>query len=65
MASTEIAAKLELDAFASAILQHKNVEPDGQQGHRDMVILHAIYESARNLRPVNIHYSREARSRGA
>jgi len=56
---------LELDAFASAILQHKNVEPDGQQGHRDMVILHAIYESARNLRPVNIHYSLEARSHGA
>ena len=56
---------LELDAFASAILLHKNVEPDGQQGHRDMVILHAIYESARNLRPVNIHYSLEARSHGA
>ena len=56
---------LELDAFASAILTHKKVEPDGLDGHRDMVILHAIYESARNLRPMSIHYSREARSHGA
>ena len=56
---------LELDAFASAILGHKNVEPDGQQGHRDMVIIHAIYESARNLRPMNIRYSPEALSHGA
>ena len=56
---------LELDAFATAILEHKDVESDGLEGHRDMVILHAIYESARNLRPVNIRYSGEARSHGA
>jgi predicted dehydrogenase len=46
----------ELDAFAGAILTKKNVEPDGRQGHRDMVILEAIYASARNGEPVGIRY---------
>jgi predicted dehydrogenase len=47
---------LEIDAFAFAIQKKKAVEPDGIQGHRDMIILQAIYESARNGQPVAIKY---------
>lgn len=47
---------LEIDAFAAAIQRNKAVEPDGLQGHRDMVILHAIYESAKCHKPVTIDY---------
>lgn len=47
---------LEIDAFASAIRGEQPVEPDGVQGHRDMVILEAIYESSRIGRPVPINY---------
>jgi predicted dehydrogenase len=46
----------ELDAFAAAIQTKKNVEPDGRQGHRDMVILTAIYEAARRREPVSVRY---------
>jgi len=46
----------ELDAFAGAIQTKKPVEPDGRQGHRDMIILGAIYESARKGEPVGIRY---------
>jgi len=46
----------ELDALASAILMNRPVEPDGRQGHRDMLILEAIYESARKSAPVVIRY---------
>jgi predicted dehydrogenase len=47
---------LEIDAFSRAIQKSKPVEPDGVQGHRDMLVLKAIYESARTERPVAIHY---------
>jgi predicted dehydrogenase len=47
---------LELDAFAAAIQTKKRVEPDGRQGHRDMIILEAIYESARKKEPVDLGY---------
>jgi predicted dehydrogenase len=47
---------LEVDAFASAIRNKRNIEPDGVQGHRDMIILNAIYESARKQQPVLIGY---------
>jgi predicted dehydrogenase len=47
---------LEIDAFASAIQSQRGVVPDGLEGHRDMVILHAIYESARKQEPVVIRY---------
>jgi len=47
---------LELDAFASAIRSKCEIEPDGRQGHRDMIILQSIYESARNRTPVTIRY---------
>ncbi len=46
----------ELDAFASAIQTKKPVEPDGRQGHRDMLILEAIYASARKNEPVAVRY---------
>jgi predicted dehydrogenase len=46
----------EIDAFASAIQKHGSVEPDGIQGHRDMIILDAIYKSAREKRAVVISY---------
>jgi predicted dehydrogenase len=48
---------LEIDAFSSAILKKKTVAPDGVQGQRDLIILHAIYESARTQQPVTIKYS--------
>jgi predicted dehydrogenase len=47
---------IEIDAFANAILNKRSVEADGVEGHRDMIIMEAIYESARTQRPVNIKY---------
>jgi predicted dehydrogenase len=46
----------ELDAFAAAIQTDGKVEPDGRQGHRDVVIIHAIYESARKRAPIAVQY---------
>jgi predicted dehydrogenase len=46
----------EIDVFAGAIQKHGSVEPDGVQGHRDMIILDAIYKSAREKTPVAISY---------
>jgi predicted dehydrogenase len=46
----------ELEAFAAAVLNDGVVESDGVQGHRDMMILDAIYNSARKQRPLNINY---------
>jgi predicted dehydrogenase len=46
----------EVDAFASAIQNKCSIEPDGVQGHRDMIIVNAIYESARKQRAVSIGY---------
>jgi predicted dehydrogenase len=46
----------ELDAFARAIRSGSKIEPDGVQGHKDMIILHSIYESAKNQRPVTVRY---------
>ena len=47
---------LELDAFAAAIQNNALVESDGAQGHRDMIILDAIYKSARQRQPHAIVY---------
>lgn len=47
---------LEISAFASAVRGRKAVAPDGAEGHRDMIILHSIYESARKQAPVGISY---------
>lgn len=46
----------EIDAFAKAIGKKKPVEPDGNQGLRDMKILHAIYEAASRKETVAIRY---------
>jgi predicted dehydrogenase len=46
----------ELDAFASAIQGGATVEADGMQGHRDVAIIHAIYESAKTHAPVVVKY---------
>jgi predicted dehydrogenase len=47
---------LELDAFAAAVQGTAEIEPDGMQGHRDVVIMHAIYESAESGKPVRVNY---------
>lgn len=47
---------LELDAFASCIRENRKPEPDGEQGMRDIVIIDAIYRSAKKDRPVPIRY---------
>ena len=47
---------LEIDAFASGIQNKRAVEADGVEGHRDMIILSAIYQSARTRQPVIIKY---------
>jgi predicted dehydrogenase len=46
----------EIDAFAFAIHNQRAVEPDGIQGHRDIIIIEAIYKSARTRRPIAIQY---------
>lgn len=46
----------EIDAFASAIQTKRAVAPDGVQGHRDMIILSAIYQAANSGRLVAIGY---------
>ncbi len=47
---------LEIEAFASAIQNGGTVKADGEQGHRDMVIMAAIYRSARTKKAVVIQY---------
>jgi predicted dehydrogenase len=47
---------MEINEFASAIQNRRPVESDGVQGHRDMVILESIYNSARKGRPLVINY---------
>jgi len=47
---------LEISEFAAAILKKREVECDGVQGHRDMVILESIYNSARKQQPLVINY---------
>jgi predicted dehydrogenase len=46
---------LELDAFADCIRRKRDPEPSGEEGLRDLVILQAIYRSARENRPVPIN----------
>jgi glucose-fructose oxidoreductase len=46
----------EIDMFAAAIQNRRPVQPDGVQGHRDMLILQAIYESAKKEKPVVVRY---------
>ena len=46
----------ELDAFSLAIRRGRPLAPDGVQGHRDLQILEAVYESAKEETPVAIRY---------
>jgi predicted dehydrogenase len=46
----------ELDAFSAAIQSGQTVEPDGRQGHRDLQIIHAIYESAHSQKELAVRY---------
>jgi predicted dehydrogenase len=46
----------EIDAFATAIQDGVPVKADGVQGHRDMLIIEAIYDSAKRKRSVPIQY---------
>jgi len=46
----------ELDAFSFAIQTGQTVEPDGRQGHRDLQIIRAIYESARSQKDLEVRY---------
>lgn len=49
----------QVDALAAAIQGGPPVAADGMQGHRDIIILHAIYQSAREKRPVAIEYGEQ------
>jgi predicted dehydrogenase len=51
---------LELDAFSDAIRNNKPVEPDGVQGHHDVIIIQSLYESAKSGRSVAIDYGRRS-----
>jgi predicted dehydrogenase len=47
---------LELDAFALSIRLHRDPEPSGREGLRDVVVMQAIYRAARKGRWVKIHF---------
>jgi len=47
---------LEIDGFAAAIQSKTGVVPNGVQGHRDMIIIKAIYEAAKTGKPSLITY---------
>jgi predicted dehydrogenase len=47
---------LELDAFSKCIREGRDPEPDGHEGLKDLVIVEAIYRSARTGRPAPIRY---------
>lgn len=46
----------EIDGFAEAIQGGGSVRPDGVQGHRDMIIMDAIYRSAKSKKSIAIKY---------
>jgi len=46
---------LELDAFSDCIRRGRDPEPDGNEGLRDVVVMQAIYRSARENRPVPVN----------
>jgi predicted dehydrogenase len=47
---------LELDYFAQCIRHSRQPEPSGVGGLRDVAVMEAIYRSAREGRPVAVHY---------
>jgi predicted dehydrogenase len=46
---------LELDAFADSVRRGRDPEPDGIEGLKDVVVMQAIYRSARDNRPSPIY----------
>jgi predicted dehydrogenase len=46
---------LELDAFADCVRRNREPVPNGVEGLRDVAVMQAIYQSAREGRPVSIH----------
>ncbi len=46
----------ELDAFSRAILEDTMVEPDGEEGLRDVRIIAAVLKSARENRPLTLSW---------
>lgn len=46
---------LQMDDFADCVLHNKPTRVPGEMGLRDVKILMAIYEAARNAKPVNLH----------
>jgi len=46
---------LELDAFADCVRRNREPAPNGAEGLRDVAVMEAIYQSAREGRPVSIH----------
>jgi predicted dehydrogenase len=46
----------EIDSFAEAIQRGGSVQADGVQGHRDMIIIDAIYRSAKSKKSIAIKY---------
>ena len=44
----------QLDAFSEAIQRGRSIELDGREGHRDIMIIEAIYKSARENKPAAI-----------
>jgi len=48
---------LELDYFAQCIRHSRQPEPSGVEGLRDVAVMQAIYRSAREGRPVAIHFN--------
>jgi len=51
---------LEIDAFSESIRRGQDPEPDGYEGLKDLVIIEAVYRSARTGRPVAIRYPRRS-----
>jgi predicted dehydrogenase len=49
---------VELDVFSECIRKGRDPEPDGYEGLKDLVIIEAIYHSARKGRAVPIRYPR-------
>ncbi len=47
---------LELDAMADGVRRNREPEPNGLEGLRDVAVMEAIYQSAREGRPVSISY---------
>jgi len=45
---------LEIDALADAVRRRREPEPNGVEGMRDMVVMEAIYQSAREGRTVSV-----------